>query len=341
MATSSKGKISIEIGRTLTSATAMTDSDHQIFYRGTTWSDYDDAEAEVTPDGMVTGRNVLSTHTEDDTVTVAAFTAYTKGTLTTVTATTDAITRASTAGMSKVNSLYMGSDGNVAVTTCCEGASAAFSDTRNAAGGPPLIPVGGIEIGQIRTTTKTAAVITAAEIFQVVGTHVDRYDFPDWAEYPLGKGYNADTTNEKKAHIKFSSGLSATQVGATYKHVYVQYYTPSYAEVMKTLDFVPAEDSHSVSSTQYYDGTTASKSSSLGQASFTALLSNAVNDTLLGEQDEIITVKFWPNRNKDPYILTQGTLGVTRSFPVADQNQAACTISAEEGSVSFESQQTF
>ena len=336
MATSSKGKISIEIGRTLTSYTAMTDSDHQIFYRGVTWSDYDDAEADVRPDGMVTGRNVLSVHASDDTVTVAAFTAYTKGVLTTVSATTDTFTRL-TGGLSNVVSVYMGSDGAVAVMPGTIGASAAFSDTRAAAGGPPLIPVGGVEIGQIRVTANTAAVLTAAQIFQVVGTHVDRYDFPDWTEYPLGKGYNADTTDEIKAHIKFSSALSATQVGPAYKHVYVQYYTPSYAEVMKTLDFVPAEDSHSVSSTQYYDGTTASKSSSLGQASFTALLSNAINDTLLGEQDQIITVKFWPNRNKDPYILTQGTLGVTRSFPVADQNQAACTISAEEGSVSFES----
>ena len=337
MATSSKGKISIEIGRTLTSYTAMTDSDHQIFYRGTTWSGYDGAEADVRPDGMVTGRNVLSVHASNDTITVAAFTAYSKGALQTVSATTDTFTRGTGPGKAKVISVYMGSDGNVAVVPGGEGATAAFSDTRDAAGGPPLIPVGGIEIGQIRTTVSTAQAVTAAEIFQVVGTHVDRYDYPDWTEYPLGKGYNADTTNEKKAHIKFSSSLEAKYTGSLYKHVYVQYYTPTYAEVMKTLDFVPAEDSHSVSSTQYYNGTTTGKSSSLGQCSFTALLNNAVNDTILGEQDEIITVKFWPNRNKNPYILTQGTLGVGRTFPVNNQNQASCTISAEEGSVSFES----
>jgi len=336
MSTSSKGKISIEIGRTLTSYTAMTDSDHQIFYRGTTWSSYDGSEADVRPDGMVTGRNVLSTHATSDTVTIAGFTAYSKGTLTTVSATSDTFTRG-TGAKAVVSSFYMGSDGTMAVARGVISASTSYSTTRGAAGGPPLIPVGGIEVGQVRTTTNTAAVVTAAQIFQVVGTHVDRYDFPDWTEYPLGKGYNADTTNEVKAHIKFSSGLSATQVGPAYKHVYIQYYTPSYAEVAKTLDFVPAEDSHSISSTQYYNGTTASKSSSLGQCSFTALLSNAINDTILGEQDEIITVKFWPNRNKDPYILTQGTLGTARTFPVADQNQASCTISAEEGSVSFES----
>ncbi len=336
MATSSKGKISIEIGRTLTSFTAMTDSDHQIFYRGVTWSGYDGAEADVRPDGMVTGRNVLSVHASNDTITVAAFTAYSKGTLKTVSATTDTFTRGTGPGKAKIISVYMGSDGNIAVVPSGEAADSTFITTRDGAGGPPLIPVGGIEVGQIRTTVGTAQPVTAAEIFQVVGTHVERYDFPDWVEHPLGGGYNSDTAKQKYAHIKFSSGLTATQVGPAYKHVYIQYYTPSYAEVLKTLNFVPAEDSHSVTSTQYYNGTTASKASSLGQCSFTALLANAINDTILGEQDQIITVKFWPNRNKNPFILTQGVLGVARTFPVADQNQSACTITAEDGSVSFE-----
>jgi len=337
MSTSAKGKIEIETGRVLTSFTAMTDSDHQIFYRGTIWSNYEGAEPDVRPDGMVTGRNVLSTHAVADTITVAAFTAYSKGTLLTVTATTDSFTRATSAGVSKVVSFYVGSDGTVANIAGTEGASAAFSDTRGAAGGPPLIPVGGIEIGQIRVTSATAAVVASTEIFQVVGTHVERYDYPDWTEYPLGAGYLAATSNEKKAHIKFSSALSAIHTGSTYKHVYVQYYTPSFSELAKTSDFVPAEDSHSVSSTEYYNGTIASKSSSLGQASFTALLGNGINDVLLGQQNELITVRFYPNRNQSPYILTQGTLGTGRTFPVSAQNQASCTISAESGSVSFES----
>jgi len=337
MATSSKGKVEIELGRTAVSATAMSDGgDHQIFYKGSVWSDYDGAEASITPDGVVTGRNMLSVSAVADTVTVAAFTAYLQGTLTTVNATTDTFTRG-TAGKAKVISVYLGSDGSIAVEPGLIGSGATFSDTRTAAGGPPLIPVGGVEIGQIRLTVSTAAVLTAAQIFQVVGTHVERYDFPDWAEYPLGKGYLADTTYEENAHIKFSSALPAIHTGSTYKHVYAAYSTPTYAELSKTMDFVPAENAHSVSSTEYYNGTIASKSSSLGQASFTALMDDNITDSLMGMQDEIVTVKFYPNRNKTPYILTQGTLGVVRSFPVAAQNQATCTISAENGSVSFES----
>ena len=103
MATSSKGKISIEIGRTLTSFTAMTDSDQEVFYRGVTWSNYDGVEPDVRPDGMVTGRNVLSTHTTSDMVTIAAFTAYSKGTLLMSSATTKTYTRG-TSGVSTVSS---------------------------------------------------------------------------------------------------------------------------------------------------------------------------------------------------------------------------------------------
>lgn len=338
MSTSAKAKIEIETGRTLTTFTAMTDSgDHQIFYRGTIWSNYDSNEPDVRPDGMVTGRNVLSVHATNDTITVAGFTAYTKGTLETVAATTDTFTRSTDAGRAKVVSVYMGSDGAIAVAHGEQGAGATFSDTRAAAGGPPLIPVGGIEVGQIRTTVSTAQAVVATEIYQTVGSHVDRYDYPDWVEKPIGDGYLAATTYQVRSHIKFSSVLLATQVGPAYKHVYIQYYTPTFSEVMKTSAWVPAEDTHSVSSTEYYNGTLASKSSSLGQASFTAFLANGINDTLLGEQDQLITVKFFPNRNKSPYMLTQGTLGTGRTYPVADQNQAACTISSEEGSKSFES----
>jgi len=194
---------------------------------------------------------MLSVHASDDTITVAAFTAYSKGVLQSVSATTDTFTRGTGPGKAKVISVYMGSDGAIAVEPGAEGTGATFSDTRAAAGGPPLIPVGGIEIGQIRTTVSTSQAVTASEIYQVVGSHVERYDYPDWAEYPIGKGYLADTANEKKAHIKFSSALPAIHTGATYKHVYIQYYTPIFAELAKTMDFVPAEDSHSVSSTEY------------------------------------------------------------------------------------------
>jgi hypothetical protein len=67
------------------------------------------------------------------------------------------------------------------------------------------------------------------------------------------------------------------------------------------------------------------------------MLTDGVQDTLVSLKDEIITVKFYPDRNKTAYILTQGTLGLARTFPVSDQNQASATISSETESAEFTS----
>jgi len=40
--------------------------------------------------------------------------------------------------------------------------------------------------------------------------------------------------------------------------------------------------------------------------------------------------KFFPDRYASPYILCQGKLGISRTFPAGDSLQAACTISASE-----------
>ena len=77
MATSVRGKISIETGQTLVTYAEMTDSgDHQIYSLGTIWSNKSGFEPSVRPDGMVSGRNVLSISAVNDTITIAGFTAY-------------------------------------------------------------------------------------------------------------------------------------------------------------------------------------------------------------------------------------------------------------------------
>lgn len=335
MSTSSKAKISIETGQTLTTYAKMTDSgDHQIFSLGTIWSGKAGFEPSVRPDGMVAGRNVITPSTNNDQIEIASFTGYSKGALQTITAATDTVTRA-TGGKAKVTSVTMTSAGAIALVPGLIGSGASFSEERAAAGGPPLIPVSNVEIAQIRTTVNTAGVFPSTQIFQVVGQHAERFDFPSWEEFNVGKGILAGTSAEQKSHIKLTSALEALHVGPAVKDVYVQYYTPVLSELPKTFDHVPAEQSHSVSSESFYNGTIGSSAASLNAGSFTALLTDGVSDSLMAAQDEVITVKFWPDRNQDPYILTQATLGMARTFPVANQNQAAVTMAAENASASF------
>ena len=86
----------------------------------------------------------------------------------------------------------------------------------------------------------------------------------------------------------------------------------------------------SVSSTQIYGTTLGSSSSTLGQGSFTAYLQDGVTDGLVGLKNQILWFRFYPDRYKSPYMLTQGKLGISRTFPAGDNLAASCTISASD-----------
>ena len=337
MATAKDAKIQIELGQSYTDYTAMTDSgDHQIFTAGTLWSGKSGKTPVVRPNGMVTGIDVVSTHADDDKVTIAAFTAYSEGTLHEVTATTLEITRPSSA-VAKVCSVTMTDAGAIAEVAGTDGATTTFSETRGAAGGPPEIPADSVEIAQVRMTSDTSAAIASTEIYQVVGTHTERYDYPVWSEHNYGYGNAADSVAEQNAHIKFASALDAIHASATYKKVYIAYYTPIFSDLARTMDFVPAETSGSVSSQKYYGGSVGSVSESLGAGSFTALLANGVTDNLVTNKGEVLTVKFFPDENAAPYIITQGGIYLGRTFPTDSQIQASVTIAAENASSEYSS----
>jgi len=98
MATAKDAKVMMETSQTTFDYTAATDSgDHTVFTVSgkTIFSNRSGYTLNVRPDGVVTGRNMLSTHADNDKVTIAAFTCYLAGVLTTVTATTGTITRPS------------------------------------------------------------------------------------------------------------------------------------------------------------------------------------------------------------------------------------------------------
>ena len=265
MATAENAKLQYEAGQNAVAMSALTDSgDHTLFTSAATlWSGKAGNAPVIRPNGLLTG-GALTTNATNNLVTVAALTCNLAGVVTSVAgASSPAITRPAT-NVSKVNSITVNSSGALAVVAGTDGATTAFSETRGAAGGPPLIPVGSIEIGQVRVTTSAAGLIAASEIFQVVGTHVERADFPLW-----------DTSNATGS-ITFLGALPLIHTGSVPKAVYASYSTPIFADVALASDFVPPETSHSISSTQVYGTTLGATSSTLGQGSFTAYLSNGV-----------------------------------------------------------------
>ena len=338
MPTAKNSKILIETGQTLNDFAAMVDSgDHQVFTitGGDLWSGKSGNTPDVRPNGITSGRNLLSPGTTVDVVRVAALTAYSKGVEQSPSATSVTATRATTAAYYKTTSVTLASDGSITKVSGTEGVSQ--SETRNAAGGPPYIPTEDVELGQIRVSGGTAAVVTTDEIKQVVGQHSEAYDSPTWDENNVGDGERALTSAQKNAYVKFLSAIPLAHTGGVAKAVHIKYYEPIFQEVSKALDFVPAESSHSVTSQEYYRGAIASVSESVGQGSFTALLNDGLTDSVVGEKNQVITVKQFPDENKNPFSLTQGKLGISRTFPVANQIQAECTISAERGTSEFSS----
>jgi hypothetical protein len=315
--------IRYEAGQTAQAFEELTDSGDALTFEASfaPVSNVAGFEPVVAPYGLLTG-GAITPHATNDTVSVAALTASmaavagadSDGTIA-VSAGSVAITRPATA-VSKVNSITINSSGAIAAVAGTDGATTAFSETRGAAGGPPLIPVGSIEIGQVRVVSNTAAAITSAQIYTVPGLHVERSDYPVYA------------LNFATGEVTFADALPLIHTGAVPKKIYMRGATPLFTAIPNTSDWVPAEATYSISSTSTYDGPVGSASSSLGQASFTAVMRDGITDGVLAQKGNEIWLEFRPDRDKlVPKQLTQGIFGVSRTFPAGGGNfSAACTV---------------
>ena len=325
--TASNAILYYESGQDYTAMAALTDSGDLTIFNAAAgyWSGASGKEPVVRPNGLLTG-GAITPHATEETVTIAALTCWLAGVATSVNAGTLLATRGVGTGSGLdgyvITSLTITSLGVLAAIAGTEGDE--FSTTRGAAGGPPWIPTGSIEIGQVRFAgSVVSAVVTAAEIYTVEGTHRELALQPLWDE-----SWFAGTVTFLSALPEIHSDDAGVTSSA--KKVYAEYYTPIDAEVPNASDFVPPENSHSVSSEQVYGATIGSSSTSLGQGSFVTRFQSGVSDTILAKQDDVCWFKFYPDRLKTEYVACQGKLGMGRTFPAGTNIQAACTISATE-----------
>lgn len=315
--------IRYEAGQTAYPFEALTDSgDHAVFAASfSPISNAAGAEAVVAPYGLLTGGAITPSAT-NNVVNVAALTASMAGVsgadadgVLAVAGDTVTITRPATA-VSKVISITVDSTGALVAVAGTDGSTTAFVETRGAAGGPPLIPVGSIEIGQVRVTSNTAAPVTTGQIYAVDGLHTERASYPVYSlNYATGK-------------VEFAEALPLIHTGNLPKKVYLRGATPLFAPIPQTSDWVPAEATYSITSTDTYDGPVGSASSSLGQASFSAIVKDGITDAFVAQEGKTIWFEFRPDRDKTvPRQLTQGVFGIGRTYPAGGgSNSAACTI---------------
>jgi hypothetical protein len=320
MPTASAAKLEFEAGQDVKPVEALTDSGDATTFTSSAslWSNRSGFAPVIKPDGLKTGGVIIpSVSLTTDDVDISAATADVGGIEQSVSAVTDqAITRPAGA-FAKVNSITITNAAAFVVVAGTDAADANFIETRGGAGGPPFIAVTSIEIGQVRINSLAAAVIAPSEILQVVGSHTERADFP------------LANVNIDEGSVTFLSALPLSHTGSLPKGVSAQFSAPLFAELSLASEFVPPETSHSVSSTQIYNTTLGAVSSSLGAGGFTAFLQDGVTDSLVVLKNEVLWFRFTPDRFKSPHIVTNGTLGISRTFPADDNLAAACTINAQ------------
>lgn len=327
MASNDNAVIYYESGQEAQALEAMTTSDNQTFEASfAPLSARSGFEPLIAPNGVVNGGAITPAVT-DDTVNVAATLVQMAGLAgadesgrLTVGAGSVSITRPTT-DTHQVFSVTVDNTGALAAVAGEQGTS--FSETRGADGGPAFIPVDSIEIGQIRVSSQTAAPIDPTEIKQVAGLHVEMADFPVY------------TVDYETGSIEFAATLPLIHTDGKPKQVHISGFTPLFAPVPDGYDWTPAEESYSVNSQQVYGRAIGSTSISLGQAGFSAVLNDGITDAILSVVGENIWTKFKQDQNRLPYQLTQGVLGVDRTYPASGNVGATFTQSAVSKTKSY------
>lgn len=318
MPTAENAKLDFEAGQNLVAMVALSDSTDHITFGSVDdlWSKKNGFLPVIVPNGMKSGGVITLTAINND-VAVSAGVCNLNG-VPNVSVSADTsitLTRTAAGDVFQINSIQVNSSG---VYVCVAGTEGpALIETRGAAGGPPFVPVLSIEVGQIRFTGNTAAVVAASEIKQVVGVHMEKYN------YPLHQVRSED------GGVEFVAALPLIHTGSVAKSVYAEYYTPIFTTIPRTSDVTLPETSASVSSEQIYGEVLNSVARSLGQAAFKCKLEDGITDLVVAEKGNNLWFKFYPDMYRTGYVRFQGVLSIARTFPAGGFVEASCTISAE------------
>lgn len=309
--------LEFEGGQNAFPMTALSDTgDAKTFESGEElWSQAAGFAPVVRPDGVITG-GACTPASGNDAVALAAFTAFVTGLELAVAAEASiAVTRATT-DTHIINSIVCDATGAVSAVAGSEGTS--FSETRAAAGGPPLIPVGSIELAQVRLSSQSAGAVAQGEIFQLVNRHMESAVFP------------IPTIDYVNGEVSFSSALPMIHTGPAPKGVYASFATPEFIEAFDAYEFVPSEVGYSSSSKQTYTRVKNTRSQSLNNATFNVDLTDGISDTIAGVQGENLYFRFYPDKNRPQHFIEQGVLSIARTYPAGGDIVASCTINVDE-----------
>ncbi len=323
----SDSKVIAELGAVLYDYEAMTDVDHKYFKVATEGRIFSMVGAQkplIRPDGQLTGLKVKpAVSGGDDKVDLEKGTAWINGALVTLSAdATDlTITRGTTQNYT-IHSIDLTSAAAGAVVDGTEGAS--HTETRGAAGGPPLVPTSSIECGQVRVTNKTAAPITEDEIFSVPNQHRELASYPVATVHPMG----IDGILKGTALVEFSEELPLIHTGPVAKEVHARYYNPNFAQIPEASEFRPPRDTATQSEDSTYDGPRAATKWGRGTGSFNCLHDGTGNAIIMQVKGTTRAIKFYPDKYLSGHWLMMGSLGIADEYPAGANMRATVNLGA-------------
>jgi hypothetical protein len=328
MPTTENSVLYYEAGQIPMPMTQLTDAgDHKTYNSDSEcWSDEAGYTPTTKPDGVLTGL-IVTAAAGNNRVDVSAGTLNLVGIVATQSAATGlTCARGGEATPCIVNAITITPTGAFSVITGLAGTQ--LTEARGAEGGPPFIPVGSVEIAQVRFTGNADAPVLASEIFAIPNCHREVANYP--AVFKIDFIREEETTL-KTAGVTFSCALMCNHIGDTTKKVYAQYYEPQFAEIGRATDFQPAANSLTTSSQPYYGGAIGEVSTALKSGKFKAYLDNGIADAILAKEGKKIWFKFVVDRYQpENYILTQGFLSITAQYPARGSIYADFTINATD-----------
>lgn len=322
MGNAANALLQVEAAQSPVAVTELTaDADRKMYYSDDDlWSKFPGKEPEIFVNGVVSGGKVTpAVSGSNNLVDVAALMVNLNGVLTSVDADTDVeITRAVSTDTHMINSITVNASGAIAVVTGTDGT--AFSNTRGAAGGPPLIPVDSVEIAQVKTTSYTAAAIVAAEIYQVDGVSREIASVPYTIQYDKGADYDG-------AGVLLVAAQPAIHTGPVPRKVFASWNTPEFLDLAKVYDLTPPANSASSSSTSYFSGAESELTISLDSGSFSIFLEDGITDSIMAVVGSEVWFKFFPNKLRTTiYKLFHGYLALPVSYPGSGSINGSATI---------------
>ena len=197
---------------------------------------------------------------------------------------------------------------------------------RGGAGEPPYIPVGSIEVAQVRFSSITDAAVLASEIKMIPG------DTKEMA-YSPGKDIEyarLDAGTLDYPGVTMRVALPAIHTGDATRGVWLSGYEAAFSEWQKVNDVAFQGESISSTSDETFSGTDTYTSSEVSDGSFSWSCNSITSDpewAVMEGKDAKVWLKLYETRGATEYLACQAVVSGVPTLSASGPTTVSCTLS--------------